>query len=1000
MRRLLVLLLFILCGAQAALPIDRGASHFLYSGAQALGNIWENQSYNESSDHFAPKSVSNRSIASYRSNDFFSSFQLIADSWRSNFFTDDSRYYLKLYSDGMVQRVRFHKDFCAGVDDISFEFKKGDVETETYLLGRDEAPNWPSLYGINSNDYCWFKLTATGLDLNRPKDNLYVIRVVYNGETYYIGGIRDSILPGKRVFDSLDGIPWISLGGHGATPVEDGGVFYKIWEPEVERVDLFINGSNKAIQLKQDFAPQKNELRSHAAYVHSSSAGDEYLYKFVVNGEYTKQVFSNNMSPTAIKVDPMAKEIVYERKGGELNGYYRPRAVVQGDISYPWQNDHSIKNLSRLDRENRIIYQVWPLTFNPKKVRGKYVGGTFDDISEKLGYINDLGVNTVELLPIHEGKFYAGWGYSLDSILLIEKGYGPSDSLKKLSDSLHSKKIQLILDVVLNHVNNSLIRDPIGRYDDQSKFFNGSTDWGPRPRFSSIGVQKWVADSLVSLIRDFHIDGYRFDMTKYIYNLGGNPAGYKFLQDLNYLLKQVHPEIYLSAEELPDNVWVTKPQVESGLGFDSQWNDKFKNVFEEEFAHLRPYNQKVNLSPLLGAMYGYSNHVDYGTEYNFGDPLKTVNYLGSHDFIGNKNPILRLVSDYNFYEQVDRNYFSRVRPLEDPTYERFSLIHNDFTHSVGRAAYGILFTKPGAILFYQGEELGNDINIQNEWSYINAKQNNSIPSQNVDISRFVGSHKMPWEYLDPFNSEELAFLPNEDKKLFSGHYKFFKDLIRFRRDHPKLNHKNAYDVQLSHDGEILTYLVDDGVKKFFVVANFGGDKNGEWVSFPRGGDSWWLEIYNSSEEQYSGKPSIHRNVIANLGGRANHLRLKANSIMVYERSSRGQISVPLYLRGSMSNWNVSKNLKLEESSEHGDVYSLTLTVKNAGEHEFKIASNDWSIEYGAPVRGANVERFGRDLSGQLSNMANMPNIKVTLEKGRYRFLFSIVDFKFSFLYIE
>ena len=47
----------------------------------------------------------------------------------------------------------------------------------------------------------------------------------------------------------------------------------------------------------------------------------------------------------------------------------------------------------------------------------------------------------------------------------------------------------------------------------------------------------------------------------------------------------------------------------------------------------------------------------------------------------------------------------------------------------------ILFTKPGSILFYQGEELGNNINIENEWSYLAAKNGNTEPSKDVDINR-------------------------------------------------------------------------------------------------------------------------------------------------------------------------------------------------------------------------------------------------------------------------
>lgn len=496
----------------------------------------------------------------------------------------------------------------------------------------------------------------------------------------------------------------------------------------------------------------------------------------------------------------------------------------------------------------------------------------------------------------------------------------------------------------------------------------------------------------------FGPDGLRFDMTKYIYNLGGSPAGYRFLQELNFVLKKAQPKINLVAEELPNNLWLSKPQRESGAGFDGQWNDKFKNAFEDDFARFRPYSADLNLSPLVGALYGYSNQTSYGSELNFGNPNTTVNYLGSHDFIGNKNPILRLVSDYNFYEQVDNNFFLRVRPSEEKNWDRYKLIHAEFNHNVGKAAYGILFTKPGNLLFFQGEELANDIKITNEWAYVNAREGNSIPTQDVDVDRYVGSHRMPWENLDPYSSPELAFVPDHDKKLFVGYHKYFKDMIAFRRAHPGVNLQNAHDVQLSPNGQILTYQIDDGDDQFFIVANFAQDRNGEWVSFPKGGNYWWYEILNSSAEQYSADPTQYRNIIAQMGGRNNHLRLKANTTYVFQKSIKGLLTTPLYFRGSLNGWGATESNKLVQSSEHGDVYSIVVTVPADGDYEFKLATQDWTIEFGVPARSSNVDVFGNDVSGQLTNCAYMPNVKVRLKKGSYRFLFSIADYKFNFVY--
>jgi len=926
-------------------------------------------------------------------------FNELENSWKGGFYTDDSKFYLKLKSDGFIQRVRFEHQFCSAVDSVKLVFKNTARVRNQRIVTRPVSfqNSWPALYGVNLRDYCWFEVEVSGINLNAPFDNQYALKIQYNKRDYYYGEYKDSLIPGRRIVDSSSLISWISLGPNGASVTSDGGVFYKIWEPIVDEVYLVVNDKKTMIKMNPD-SSTGNKERSFVLYLSNSQAGDKYYYQFKKMGKWVTQIVSNEMLEDSVKIDPMARALTYDKKGGALNGYKNPWAVVQSETRFSFKNDNVINALSETERSNRIIYQLWPLTFNPKKISGKYVAGTFNDVAEKIDYLSNLGINAVEFLPVSEGRFDAGWGYALDSVLLVNATYGTPDDLMSLTDTLHSRGIQVILDIVINHVNNSLIRDPIDRDHDQSKYYDGNTDWGPRPRYSDINVQRWLLDSIVALVQEYHIDGLRFDMTKYIYNLGGSPAGYKFLQELNWILKRVQPNINLSAEELPNNLWMSKNQKEAGAGFDSQWNDKFKNAFEEDFSHFRSYNPQLNLAPLAGAIYGYSNQTNYGSELNFGNPLTTVNYLGSHDFVGNKNPILRLVSDYSIYERADNNYFLKVRPSEDQDWNRYQLIHNEFNHSVGKTAYGILFTKPGNLLFYQGEELANDIKITNEWSYINARENNSIPTQDVDINRYVGTHRMQWENIDPYNSPELAFVPAPDKKLFTGYSKFFKDMIRFRKAHPGFNLQNAYEVQLSANKQILSYQIDDGIKQYFIVANFIQDRSGEWVSFPKGSGYWWTEIINSSSEQYSVLQTGYRNVIAQQGGRSNQLRLKANTLYVFERSSKGTITEPLYFRSSLNNWVATNDYKLEQSSEHGDVYSVLINVDRDGDYDFKVANSDWTVEMGNPARGANVDIFGNDIFGQMSNSANMPNIRVKLKQGQYRFLFSISDYKFNFVY--
>lgn len=519
-----------------------------------------------------------------------------------------------------------------------------------------------------------------------------------------------------------------------------------------------------------------------------------------------------------------------------------------------------------------------------------------------------------------------------------------------------------------------------------------------KPDFDNVMVRKWIADSLVNLVRDYHIDGLRFDMIEHVYK--GSASGYKFVGELNTLLKTINPRLYSSAEQLPDNVWATFPVSDNGLGFDSQWNDKFKNFFELKFDYYRKDNRGIDLNPILGSLAGYSNHESGHGEYHFGGAKRTVNYLGSHDVVGNKNPFLRIISGFESYESLGHNYFTRVRPLEitnEVERERkFRLIHNEFNHRASLTSYGLLFTKPGAALFFQGEELASDINIENEWSYINAKENNSIPTIDVDIDRYVGSHRVQWEYLTPKDSKELAFLKPVEKELFEKYHRFFKHMIQFKKAHPDINQGDATDIKVRGSG-IFSYRLERGPNELFVLINYGYDTKDLWIPFPGTATDWWHETTTLSDAAFSGDKARFQNVVSNLGGRTNNVRLAGASIAIFTKKSTASISKTLYLRNNQNNWKADTAYELLRASEGGELYRSIVELKNDTNFEFKIADDAWNIELGSSKSGLLGPSLLESNQGFLSYIPNRPNAKIHLEAGTYQFIFDLRNFKYSFI---
>ena len=920
---------------------------------------------------------------------FLLSFQLSASIWKDTFYTDKSSYYLQLNPDGFVQQFRVHRSACDQIENAYISFKnrpEQKFEFSRILYGKKTSFRKQE-YGLRRNKYCWFQVVVTNVDLNAPKDNFYTIQIreKNSNKIYAFNDVTDSLLPSKRFSDNNFPKEWISLGKAGPTIVNGGGVFYKIWESTSENIHIFVNDTEIPISLTAD-QEIFNPRTSFSVYLPHGEVNDIYHYRYLKNGEYELLEVANNDWMSPIKIDPMAKKLTYEAKGGYFNGYIKPQSIVDRS-NYLWKSDLNIIQHQHLESYNNwIIYQLWPLTFNPIKEDNKFLGGTFKTIEKKISYLKELGINAIEFLPLHETRFHGSWGYALDSLILIEKNYGSKKDLKTLIDKLHQKGIRVVFDIVINHVNNSLLREPLSARQQTSKLYKGNTDWGPKPDFDNIMVRQWIADSLLYLQREYHLDGYRFDMTKYIYD--GNRDGYAFLQELNQLFKIINPYFYSTSEELPDFVPATNPISEGGQGFSAQWNDLFKNFFENTFTYYRPNNLvNYHLENIQMALQGFGEN-QYGHRNYFGPPTRSVNYLGSHDFIGNKNPILRIVSDFDQDPRIKESdgpfVFSRVRPLENPIDKenKFRMIHNHFTHDVAKLGYGILFTKPGAALFFQGEEASNDINIENEWLYL-APKNGILPSKNLDINRFVGSHRMPWSYINPVNDKELSFLTPDEVNMFTGYHQYIKDLIKFKSENHKLNNTNARNVHIENN--LLTYELHAGENDFFVVVNFGSSQIERWVFFPGNTNIWWAEIINSSNREYGSDTNLYQNIISPRGQRHNHMRLHSTSISIFKKSLNPSISESLYLRGTFNNWKISDACKLEYNVVTENFESRFYIAEDQNV-EFKLATPDWEIELGQAEQKRDAFTY----------RPNRSNVKRRLSKGNYSFSFNPNSFSFKF----
>jgi len=207
-------------------------------------------------------------------------------------------------------------------------------------------------------------------------------------------------------------------------------------------------------------------------------------------------------------------------------GQEREVTVLQtGKTPYNWQ----VTNFNKPKKEDLVVYEVLIRDFDADR--------NFQDLIDKIDYFKRLKINAIELMPVMEFEGNESWGYNTAFHLALDKFYGTENKLKELIDLCHQNGIAVILDVALNHafgrnpMNRMWMADPDGdgwgEPSSENPYFNmmathsysvGSDFNHQQPR-----TQTYVKRVVEHWIKEFNIDGFRWDLTKgFTQNCTGN----------------------------------------------------------------------------------------------------------------------------------------------------------------------------------------------------------------------------------------------------------------------------------------------------------------------------------------------------------------------------------------------------------------------------------------------------------------------------------------------
>ena len=287
----------------------------------------------------------------------------------------------------------------------------------------------------------------------------------------------------------------------------------------------------------------------------------QHTYQYLVDGNitiadpYSKVVLDPSNDPF-LNADFLEELPPYPAGTSGIVTAFQPE-----EQEFDWQND----DFEPAANTDLVIYELL--------IRDFLADHSYQSLIDTLDYLDRLGINAIELMPIQEFEGNISWGYNPSFHLAVDKYYGSVTELKQFIDEAHARGIAVILDVVFNH---AFSQSPLAQlYWDQANFRPAEDNpWLnviPRHPFNvgydfnheSILTKNWVKRSLERWIQEFNFDGFRFDLSKGLTQTNsGNDANrmsqydasrIAILKDYADFIWELDPDSYVIMEHFADN---------------------------------------------------------------------------------------------------------------------------------------------------------------------------------------------------------------------------------------------------------------------------------------------------------------------------------------------------------------------------------------------------------------------------------------------------------------
>ena len=375
-----------------------------------------------------------------------------------------------------------------------------------------------------------------------------------------------------------------------------GGINFSIYAPHAKEVVINFPEKGNSFPLR--------EKTGEVWHIFLPLEETRVTYHYLIDGQ--------------VVIDPWAKEIASSHAWGAP---WQAASLIS-DVSFDWQEVVRPKH----KKEELILYEMHVRGFTQDPSCSVQHPGTFLGLIEKIPYLVELGINAVELMPVHEfdeteyPNHINFWGYSPVSFFALMNRYAVGDAaieFKTLVRELHRAKIEVILDVVYNH-SSKKEKSPFTAlakevyYILEDGVYNNDTGCGNTLQCDHLVTSELILHSLRYFAHEFQVDGFRFDLATIL------------KRDSSWLIKAISDDPLLKECKLIAEPW--DPVHYNVGGFYpslrwSEWNDKFRDAVRT-FIKGDSWKKGEFATRLAGSEDLYEA---------WGSPASSLNFVTAHD---------------------------------------------------------------------------------------------------------------------------------------------------------------------------------------------------------------------------------------------------------------------------------------------------------------------------------------------------------------------------------